>query len=222
MNSKFHDRAEAGKLLAAKLANYANRSGALVLALPRGGVPVGFEIAQTLNLPLDICLVRKLGVPGQEELAMGAIAPDGIMVLNNDVLRSMKISRQALLEVASREKQELDRRMQAYRGDRPIPQIRDRLIILVDDGIATSSTLRAAITALQKQHPQGIVVAAPVAPATVCEALKNLVQDVVCLATPEPLYSIGMWYKDFSQTTDEEVCQLLKQAAENQAECSLG
>ncbi|MBF2050892.1 MAG: phosphoribosyltransferase [Leptolyngbya sp. IPPAS B-1204] len=222
MNSKFHDRAEAGKLLAAKLANYANRSGALVLALPRGGVPVGFEIAQTLNLPLDICLVRKLGVPGQEELAMGAIAPDGIMVLNNDVLRSMKISRQALLEVASREKQELDRRMQAYRGDRPIPQIRDRLIILVDDGIATSSTLRAAITALQKQHPQGIVVAAPVAPATVCEALKNLVQDVVCLATPEPLYSIGMWYKDFSQTTDEEVCRLLKQAAENQAECSLG
>ncbi|WNZ21854.1 phosphoribosyltransferase [Leptolyngbya sp. NK1-12] len=222
MNSKFHDRAEAGKLLAAKLANYADRSGALVLALPRGGVPVGFEIAQTLNLPLDICLVRKLGVPGQEELAMGAIAPDGIMVLNNDVLRSMKISRQALLEVASREKQELDRRMQAYRGDRPIPQIRDRLIILVDDGIATSSTLRAAITALQKQHPQGIVVAAPVAPATVCEALKNLVQDVVCLATPEPLYSIGMWYKDFSQTTDEEVCRLLKQAAENQAECSLG
>jgi putative phosphoribosyl transferase len=222
MSFKFRDRTEAGQLLAARLTNYANRPDALVLALPRGGVPVGFEIAQALNLPLDICLVRKLGVPGQEELAMGAIAPGGIMVLNNDVLRTMQISRQALLEVANSEKQELERRMLAYRGDRPAPQIRDRLIILVDDGIATSSTLRAAITLLQRQAPQGIIVAAPVAPATVCESLQNLVQDVVCLSTPEPLHSIGMWYKDFSQTTDEEVCSLLERSAQRQAEYSLG
>jgi putative phosphoribosyl transferase len=222
MSFKFRDRTEAGQLLAARLTNYANRPDVLVLALPRGGVPVGFEIAQALNLPLDICLVRKLGVPGQEELAMGAIAPGGIMVLNNDVLRTMQISRQALLEVANSEKQELERRMLAYRGDRPAPQIRDRLIILVDDGIATSSTLRAAITLLQRQAPQGIIVAAPVAPATVCESLQNLVQDVVCLSTPEPLHSIGMWYKDFSQTTDEEVCTLLERSAQRQAEYSLG
>jgi putative phosphoribosyl transferase len=222
MSFKFRDRTEAGQLLATRLTTYANRPDALVLALPRGGVPVGFEIAQALNIPLDICLVRKLGVPGQEELAMGAIAPDGIMVLNNDVLRTMRISRQALLEVATSEKQELERRMQAYRGDRPAPQIRNRLIILVDDGIATSSTLRAAITLLQRQHPQGIIVAAPVAPATVCESLQKLVQEVVCLSTPEPLHSIGMWYKDFSQTTDEEVCSLLKRAAQGQAEYSLG
>lgn len=222
MSFKFRDRTEAGQLLATRLTTYANRPDALVLALPRGGVPVGFEIAQALNIPLDICLVRKLGVPGQEELAMGAIAPDGIMVLNNDVLRTMRISRQALLEVATSEKQELERQMQAYRGDRPAPQIRDRLIILVDDGIATSSTLRAAITLLQRQHPQGIIVAAPVAPATVCESLQKLVQEVVCLSTPEPLHSIGMWYKDFSQTTDEEVCSLLERAAQGQAEYSLG
>jgi putative phosphoribosyl transferase len=222
MNSKFRDRTEAGQLLATQLANYANRPDVLVLALPRGGVPVAYEIAQALNVPLDICLVRKLGVPGQEELAMGAIAPGGIMVLNNDVLRSLRISRQTLLQVATRERQELERRLRVYRGDRPSPQIHDRQIILVDDGIATSSTLRAAITLLQRQRPQSIIVAAPVAPAVVCQSLQKLVQGVVCLATPEPLRSIGMWYRDFSQTTDQEVCQLLQQAAERQAECSLG
>lgn len=222
MNLKFRDRTEAGQSLAARLSSYANRPDVLVLALPRGGVPVAYEIAQALNVPLDICLVRKLGVPGQEELAMGAIAPGGIMVLNNEVLKSLQISRQSLLEVATSERQELERRMQVYRGDRLPPQIRDRLIILVDDGIATSATLRAAITLLQRQHPQGIIVAAPVAPATVCETLQELVQDVVCLSTPEPLNSIGMWYRDFSQTTDEEVCRLLQQAEQRQTECSLG
>lgn len=222
MNSKFHNRTEAGQLLAARLTAYANRPDVLVLALPRGGVPVAYEIAQALNVPLDVCLVRKLGVPGHEELAMGAIAADGIMVLNNEVLKSMQISRQDLLQVATVERQELERRMQVYRGDRPPPQIRDRLIILVDDGIATSSTLRAAITLLQRQHPQGIIVAAPVAPASVCESLQKLVQDVVCLLTPEPFSSIGMWYRDFSQTTDQEVCELLQQAAQGQMECSLG
>lgn len=220
MSFKFRNRTEAGQLLANQLLEYANHPDALVLALPRGGVPVGYEIAQALHLPLDVCLVRKLGVPGQEELAMGAIAPGGVMVLNNEVLRTLKISRQALLQVATQEKQELNRRMQVYRGDRPLPKIRNRLIILVDDGIATSSTLRAAITALHRQHPQKIIVAAPVAPATVCLALRKLVQDVVCLSMPEPLQSIGMWYSNFSQTTDAEVCSLLEQSAQV-TECSL-
>lgn len=222
MNSRFHDRIEAGRLLATRLMEYANRPDVLVLALPRGGVPVGYEIAQALNVPLDICLVRKLGAPGQKELAMGAIAPGGIMVLNNEVLRNLQISRQMLLQVATQEKQELERRAQVYRGDRPLPQVRDRVIILVDDGIATSSTLRAAIALLQQQHPQKIVVAAPVAPATVCQSLQRLVQEIVCLSMPEPLSSIGMWYQDFSQTTDEEVCHLLSLAAQQQTECSLG
>lgn len=220
MATKFRDRTEAGQRLAAQLQDYANRPDVLVLALPRGGVPVGYEIAQALNLPLDIYLVRKLGAPGQEELAMGAIAPGGIMVLNHDVLRSLNISRQTLMQAATLEKQELDRRMRAYRGDRPDPKIRDRLIILVDDGIATSATLRAAITGIQRQHPQGIVVATPIAPVSVCEGLRTIVQDVVCLSMPEPLHSIGMWYENFSQTTDEEVCCLLQQASTDPMERS--
>lgn len=222
MNLRFRDRTEAGRLLATRLMEYANRPDVIVLALPRGGVPVGYEIAQALNVSLDVCLVRKLGAPGQEELAMGAIAPGGVMVLNNDVLRNLRISRQMLLEVATQEKQELERRTQAYRGERPLPQIRNRVVILVDDGIATSATLRAAITVLQRQYPQKIVVAVPVAPATVCQSLRKLVQEVICLSTPDPLSSIGMWYQDFSQTTDEEVCRLLDLAAEQQTECSLG
>jgi putative phosphoribosyl transferase len=220
MNSKFHNRTEAGQLLAARLTAYANDPAVLVLALPRGGVPVGYEIAQTLNAPLDVCLVRKLGVPGQEELAMGAIAPDSIMILNNDVLRTIKISRQNLLDVATQEQQELERRMRVYRGDRPAAEIRDRVIILVDDGIATSSTLRAAITFLRRQQPQKIIVAAPVAPLSVYQALKQVVDDVVCLVTPDLLQSIGLWYQDFSQTDDEEVCSLLRRAEQRQ-ECSL-
>lgn len=222
MNLRFRDRTEAGRLLATRLMEYANRPDVIVLALPRGGVPVGYEIAQALNISLDVCLVRKLGAPGQEELAMGAIAPGGVMVLNNDVLRNLRISRQMLLEVATQEKQELERRTQAYRGDRPLPEIRNRVVILVDDGIATSATLRAAITVLQRQQPQKIIVAVPVAPATVCQSLRRLVQEVVCLSTPDPLSSIGMWYQDFSQTTDEEVCRLLDLVANQQTECSLG
>jgi putative phosphoribosyl transferase len=220
MSFKFSNRTEAGQLLAEKLIEYRHHSDVLVLALPRGGVPIGYEIAQALQVPLDVCLVRKLGVPGQEELAMGAIAPGGVMVLNNEVLTNLQISRQTLLEVANQEKQELDRRMRVYRGDRPLPQIRDQTIILVDDGIATSSTLRAAITVLQRQEPKNIIVAVPVAPMAACQALEKLVQQVVCLTTPEPLYSIGMWYRDFSQTTDEEVCHLLKQAAQEQTEAN--
>lgn len=222
MSLRFRDRTEAGRLLATRLMEYANRPDVLVLALPRGGVPVAYEIAQALNVPLDVCLVRKLGAPGQKELAMGAIAPDGVMVLNNEVLRNLRISRQVLLQVATQEKQELDRRAQAYRGDRPLPEVRDRVVIVVDDGIATSATLRAAIALLKQQHPQKIVVATPVAPATVCQALQRLVQEIICLSTPDPLSSIGMWYQDFSQTTDEEVCRLLDLAVQHQTECSLG
>ncbi|MBF2002565.1 MAG: phosphoribosyltransferase [Synechococcales cyanobacterium C42_A2020_086] len=211
MTLKFWNRSEAGQLLAAKLMEFANRSDVIVLALPRGGVPVAYEIAKALQVPLDICLVRKLGVPEQEELAMGAIASGGVLILNNEVLRALHISRQTLLKVAALERQELERRDRTYRGDRPPPVIHNRTVILVDDGIATSSTLRAAIAALMRQHPKDVIVAVPVAPESTCIALRTLVSDVVCLSMPNPLNSIGMWYRDFSQTTDEEVCRLLAQ-----------
>ncbi len=207
------NRTEAGRLLAKKLTAYANRSDVLVLGLPRGGVPVAFEVAKALNLPLDICLVRKLGVPGHKELAMGAIAMGGVMVLNDEVIKWRRISRQAIDAVARRERLELRRRDRLYRGDRPIPDLRNRTVILIDDGIATGSTLRAAIAALRKLQPKSIVVAVPVAPPSTCNQLQAEVDEVVCLRTPEPLSSISLWYEDFSQTTDEEVRRLLARAA---------
>lgn len=222
MGLKFRDRMEAGQQLATRLTEYANNPNVLVLALPRGGVPVAYEIAQALNVPLDICLVRKLGVPGQPELAMGAVAADGVMVLNQDVLNNYRISERMLLQVAELEKQELARRAQVYRGNRPLPRIHDRVIILVDDGIATGATLRAAISLLRPQQPHSIIVAAPIASAAAHQALEQVVQSVVCLSTPELLSSIGMWYDNFSQTTDAEVCNLLALAAQRQTECSLG
>lgn len=215
MHSRFRDRAEAGQRLVARLTGY--RQGAvegtdvLVLGLPRGGVPVAYPIANALNAPLDVWLVRKLGVPGQEELAMGAIATGSIMVLNNEIIEALGISRKIIHQVAVAEKQELERRDRAYRGNRLPAAIQDRTVILVDDGIATSSTLRAAIAALQQQ-PRRIVVAAPVAPPAVCESLRSIVDEVICLETPEPLQSIGMWYRDFSQTTDAEVRELLQRS----------
>ncbi len=207
------NRTEAGRLLAKKLTAYANRPDVLVLGLPRGGVPVAFEVAKALNLPLDICLVRKLGVPGHKELAMGAIAMGGVMVLNDEVIKWRRISRQAIDAVARRERLELGRRDRLYRGDRPIPDLRNRTVILIDDGIATGSTLRAAIAALRKLQPKSIVVAVPVAPPSTCNQLQAEVDEVVCLRTPEPLSSISLWYEDFSQTTDEEVRHLLARAA---------
>jgi putative phosphoribosyl transferase len=213
MNSRFQNRSEAGKLLAAKLSNYAEAHDVIVLGLPRGGVPVAYEIAEALHAPLDVWLVRKLGVPGQEELAMGAISSGGVMILNNEIIQALSISQEAIDQVAEAEQRELERRDRAYRGDRALPQLQDHTVILVDDGIATSSTLRAAIAAFQQQHPQRIIAAAPVAPPTICEDLKRIVDDVVCLNTPDPLQSIGMWYKDFSQTTDAEVRELLKRSA---------
>ncbi len=208
---RFRDRTEAGELLAAQLRQYAQHPDGLVLALPRGGVPVAAEIAQSLALPLEICLVRKLGLPEHPELAMGAIASDGIMVLNHQVIRQFKISRSDLLRVADLERQELERRRQLYQAEAPLP-LQNRLVILVDDGIATSSTLRAAIALISRQQPQRLVVAAPVAPPETCELIQKLVQEVVCLIMPDPLSSIGQWYEDFSQTSDQEVCRLLAEA----------
>ncbi|QSJ20181.1 phosphoribosyltransferase [Nostoc sp. UHCC 0702] len=209
MTKKFRNRIEAGQMLAKHLTAYANRTDVLVLGLPRGGVPVAFEVAKALNVPLDICLVRKLGVPAHEELAMGAIASGGVRVLNSEVVDSLGIDRRTIDEVATQELQELQRRDRAYRGDRPHAPVKNRTVILIDDGIATSSTIRAAIAVLRSQQAQQIVVAVPVAPATTCEQLRAEVEEVICLTTPEPMYAIGLWYKDFSQTSDEEVRDLL-------------
>lgn len=212
MSRVFRNRTEAGQLLAKKLTVYTNRKDVLVLGLPRGGVPVGFEVAKALILPLDICIVRKLGVPGHSELAMGALASGDVMVLNKELVKEIGISQEAINQVAAREKQELLRRERTYRGKRLIPNLKNRTIILIDDGIATGSTLRAAISTLRRQQPKSIVVAVPVAPPLTCNELKKEVDEVVCLMMPEPLYAIGLWYEDFSQTTDQEVSNLLVQA----------
>jgi putative phosphoribosyl transferase len=212
MIETLRNRNEAGQLLAKKLTAYANRSDLLVLGLPRGGVPVAFEIATALNAPLDICIVRKLGVPGHEELAMGAIAMGGVMVLNEEVVKGAKIARSIIERVAAREKLELARRDRLYRGDRPFPELRDRTVILVDDGIATGSTLKAAIAIVRQQQPKSIVVAVPVAPQSTCHELKEEVDEVVCLMMPEPLRAIGLWYDDFLPTSDAEVQDLLARA----------
>jgi putative phosphoribosyl transferase len=210
MTVRFRDRTEAGEQLASKLSAYANRADVLVIGLPRGGVPVAAEVATALHLPLDICLVRKLGVPGHKELAMGAIASGGVRVLNDDVLDWIGISDETIDEVAARELRELERRDRAYRGDRPPPDIRDHTVILVDDGLATGSTMRAAIAAIRQQSPLRIVVAVPVGAPDACDAIRGEVDKVVCLMTQDPLYAIGLWYENFTQTTDEEVCKLLR------------
>lgn len=209
----FKDRTAAGQLLAIKLGAYANRPDVLILALPRGGVPVAFEVAKALNTPLDVFLVRKLGVPGQEELAMGAIASGGVRVLNNDVVQELGISEAAINQVAAKEHQELERREHLYRDDRPAPDVHGRTVILVDDGLATGATMRAAIVALRQQQPAQIVVGVPVSSPETCRAIATMVDDMVCAETPRPFYSVGYWYDNFSQTTDEEVHDLLKQAA---------
>ncbi|RCJ41924.1 phosphoribosyl transferase [Nostoc minutum NIES-26] len=209
MTIRFRNRTEAGQMLAKHLTAYANREDVLVLGLPRGGVPVAFEVAKELNVPLDICLVRKLGVPTHKELAMGAIASGGVRVLNYEVVSWLGISSHTIDEVAAKELRELQRRDRAYRGEKPQPEVKNRTVILVDDGIATSSTMRAAIAVLRAQQAQRIVVAVPVAPPATCEQLRTEVDEVICLTTPEPLYAIGLWYEEFSQTSDEEVRDLL-------------
>jgi predicted phosphoribosyltransferase len=211
MNSqRFRNRTDAGRRLAEKLAAYANRPDVLILALPRGGVPVGGEVARTLGAPLDVFLVRKLGVPGYEELAMGAVATGGIRVLNDEIVRGLGISEHEIDAAVARELQELARRERLYRGDRPPPDVADRTVILVDDGLATGATMRAAIHALRQQHPARIVVAVPTASPDTCEALKAEADDVICAMTPEPFFAVGHWYEDFTQTTDDEVRLLLR------------
>lgn len=209
MPTAFRDRSEAGQLLAERLIAYAGRPDILVLALPRGGVPVAYEVARALGAPLDVFVVRKLGIPGHEELAMGAIASGGVRVLNDDVVQALHIPERVIEAVAARELRELERRERAYRGDRPAPDVRDRTVILVDDGLATGSTMRAAVAALRRLGPARIVVAVPTAAPSTCEEFRREADECICQITPEPFHAVGLWYQDFSQTTDDEVRDLL-------------
>jgi predicted phosphoribosyltransferase len=213
----FADRRDAGRVLAERLHAYEGLRDVLVLALPRGGVPVAYEVARALHAPLDVFLVRKLGVPGQEELAMGAIATGGICLLNEHVVRTLQIPTDEIEQVIEEEQQELRRREQLYRDDRPRPEVRGRTIVLVDDGLATGASMRAAVAALRKQGTARIVVAVPIAPPETYREFQSEVDEVVCAETPEPFFSVGRWYEDFSQTTDEEVHELLDQATHDAA-----
>lgn len=203
--AKFRNRRDAGRILAQELLYYANRPDVIVLALPRGGVPVAYEVAVTLNVPMDIFIVRKLGLPGHEELAIGAIASGGIRVLNEDIIRALHLSEEVIERVAQRELQELQRREKRYRGNNGPPEVRDRTIILIDDGLATGASMRAAVVGLRAQNPKRIVVAVPTAAPETCESFHNEVDEVVGAITPEPFLGVGRWYEDFSQTTDEGV-----------------
>lgn len=208
----FQDRREAGRLLAGRLAQYAGRDDVIVLALPRGGVPVAFEVARALKAPLDVCVVRKLGVPGDQELAMGAIAAGGVRILNSEIVDGLALPAQVIESVIATEEKELARREHLYRGGRPLPRIKERTVILVDDGLATGSTMRAAIQALRNSSPARIVAAVPVGNSDTCEAMTAIADEVVCAAMPQPLLAIGHWYEDFSQTSDDEVRGLLDSA----------
>src|SRR5687767_5730826 len=208
----FRDRHHAGRVLATKLSDYAGRADVLVFGLPRGGVPVAYEVARALRAPLDVFIVRKLGVPGHEELAMGAIASGGVRVLNDRVVRMLNIPGAVIDRVAEREERELRRREGEYRGDRPPPQIQGRRVILIDDGLATGATMRAAVAALRQQKPAELVVAVPVAAAETCEEFQSEADRVVCASTPEPFHAVGVWYENFEQTSDEEVHELLDRA----------
>ena len=212
MVTSFRDRAEAGRLLVTKLAEYADRADVLVLGLPRGGVPVAFEVARGLKVPLDVFLVRKLGVPGHEELGMGALASGGVRVLNDELIRALQVNQESIHRVTEQETQELQRRERHYRNGRAGPDVRDRTIILIDDGLATGLTMRAAARALHQQQPAKIVVAVPVASLEVCKELKDLVDEVIFTITPRELFAVGLWYEDFSQTGDDEVRELLERA----------
>jgi putative phosphoribosyl transferase len=213
----FKNRKDAGKELAEKLIEYKNRQDVLVLALPRGGVPVAFEAARKLNAPLDVFFVRKLGVPGQEELAMGAIASGEVRVLNEKVVNPLRIPKEIVEAVARKENRELERREKAYRDDLPAPEIAGKTVILIDDGLATGATMRAAIIALKQQNPAKIIVAVPVASPETCAEFRDEVDKIICAVMPEPFRGVGLWYEDFSQTTDEEVRELLSKSREKLA-----
>jgi putative phosphoribosyl transferase len=212
-HERFRDRRDGGAHLARELTAYADRPDLLVLALPRGGVPVGYEIARALHAPLDVFVVRKLGVPGHAELAMGAIAGGGATHLNVDVIAALGIPDEVIASTIAREQRELERRERLYRGDRPRPEIEGRTIILVDDGLATGASMQAAIAALREEHPSRVVVAVPVAAAETCASLRDAADDVVCCRTPYPFHGVGVWYDDFSQLTDAGVRTLLDAAA---------
>jgi predicted phosphoribosyltransferase len=212
MFARFRNRREAGQRLAGELHAYAGRTDIIVLALPRGGVPVGYEVAITLGAPLDVFVVRKLGLPGHEELAMGALASGGVRVLDEELIRVARVSDTEINRVTAAEEAELERRERRYRGDRPFPDLRGKTAILVDDGLATGSTMRAAVTALRVEGPSRIVVAVPVAAAETCDALRSIADEVICAVMPEPFHAVGLWYDDFSQTTDDEVHELLERS----------
>ena len=214
----FQDRTDAGRQLAEKLLGYAGRDDVIVLALPRGGVPVAFEVAQRLRVPLDVFIVRKLGVPGFEELAVGAIASGGIRVLNEDVARALPNADETIESVTARETAELERREKSYRDGRPAPELRDRVVILVDDGLATGATMRAAVKALRQRGAARIVVAVPVGPPDTCREFEDVADETVCATAPEFFQAVGQYYEDFSQTTDDEVRELLARAAQENDE----
>jgi putative phosphoribosyl transferase len=209
---RFRDRREAGRALAERLRRYAGRDDVIVLALPRGGVPVAFEVASALGVPLDVLLVRKLGVPGHEELAFGAIASGGLIVLDRDLIGQLGLSSAMIERVIAREAAELERRERAYRGDRPPPDLRGRTVVLVDDGLATGSTMMAAAAAVAQQDPARVIVAVPVAAADTCQKLRRQADEVICLVTPSPFHAVGIWYEDFRPTNDDEVRRLLAAA----------
>lgn len=211
--ARFSDRRDAGRVLARELTAYAGRSDVIVLALPRGGVPVAYEVALALNAPLDIFIVRKLGLPGHEELAIGAIASGGVRVLNEDIIHALNIPEAMINRVAQQELQELGRREQLYRGDRPMLDVQDKTVILIDDGLATGASMRAAVSGVRTQHPARIVIAVPTAAPETCNAFEFEVDEIVCAMTPEPFFGVGKWYENFSQITDEEVHTLLEEAS---------
>jgi putative phosphoribosyl transferase len=213
MMRPFADRAAAGQVLAEKLAAYAGQDDVIVLALPRGGVPVAYEVALALRVPLDVFLVRKLGAPGHEELAMGAIASGDVVVMNDEVIKSMKVSDEVVEATIAGQRLELARRESAYRGDRSPIDVAGRTVILIDDGLATGSTMRAAVTALRRQHPERIVVAVPIGAPSTCAEFRSIADEVICAVSPEPFRAVGMWYDDFTQTRDEEVSDLLARAS---------
>jgi putative phosphoribosyl transferase len=213
MERAFQDRTEAGRRLAEKLEKYAGRTDVIVLGLPRGGVPVAYEVAKQLRAPLDVFVVRKLGVPGFEELAAGAIATGGVRVLNEDVVRALPHAEEMIESVAARETAELERREHEYRDGRPAPALADRIVIVVDDGLATGATMRAAVKALRQSGAAKIVVAIPVGPPDTCRELEEEADKVICLSTPPFFQAVGQYYEDFSQTSDEDVCELLARAA---------
>lgn len=213
MNRPFLDRHEAGRVLAERLQKFAGRPDVIVLGLPRGGVPVAYQVARALGVPFDVFLVRKLGAPGQEELAMGAIASGGVVVINHEVVDGLRIPWQSVEDEIAREQMELTRREVLYRGDRAPLELSGRTVILVDDGLATGSTMRAAVRAVRRRGPGSIVVAVPTAAPSTCEEFQTIADECICTITPEPFRAVGLWYQNFEQTSDEEVIDLLARSA---------